>query len=207
MRYDCFISYRHGAPDSTIASELYAALNEFGFKAVWDGNFAPNQTFLHEMARCVVESRFTICLLSKRYLESGNTCEEAVMTKVLDNRERQRRLVPVYIEPCDTPLWLYNLVGIRLYESTNKSDSLARLFNLLQDGAISKAAQTKNAKSFWDHRPTQLAVVSGALAATYIALEVLRGDGNADSNLTDLEPTSTDESFVSGLFRTFDDLI
>jgi len=112
-RYDAFISYRHADPDATFARDLVGALERDGYRAAIDErDFAANASFLQEMERCIRESRFTLAVLSPRYLASGATEEEAVLTKVLDLRDRQRRLIPIVIEPVMLPAWLFGIVGI-----------------------------------------------------------------------------------------------
>ena len=53
-----------------------------------------------------------MAVISSRYLESGNTEEEAIIAKVLDMGDRKRRLIPLVIEPVSMPAWLYGIVGI-----------------------------------------------------------------------------------------------
>lgn len=38
--------------------------------------------------------------------------EEAIVCKVLDMGDRQRRLIPLVIEPVALPAWLFGIVGI-----------------------------------------------------------------------------------------------
>jgi hypothetical protein len=45
-------------------------------------------------------------------MESGNTEEEAIITKVLDRGERKRRLVPLVLQRVERPAWMYGIVGI-----------------------------------------------------------------------------------------------
>ena len=112
-RYDVFVSYRHGGADKTFATELVSALEADGYRVCIDErDFRANASFLEEMERSVRESRFTVALISSRYLESGNTLEEATICKVLDMGDRQRRLIPIVIEQVAMPAWLYGIVGI-----------------------------------------------------------------------------------------------
>jgi HEAT repeat protein/predicted MPP superfamily phosphohydrolase len=112
-RYDAFISYRHAEPDREFVRGLLAALEAAGFRvAIDERDFAAQAAFLEEMERCIKESRFTLAVLSPQYLQSGNTTEEALICKVLDLRERRRRLIPLVIEQVERPIWLYNLVGV-----------------------------------------------------------------------------------------------
>jgi hypothetical protein len=113
IRYDVFMSYRHGGADATFARELVAALEAEGYRvAIDERDFLANASFLQEMERAIRQSRFTVAVISQRYLESGNTEEEAMITKVLDMADRKRRLIPLVIEPVSLPVWLYGIVGI-----------------------------------------------------------------------------------------------
>lgn len=132
VRYDAFISYRHGPPDVTAARALAETLEQHGYiVAIDDRDFAPSAHFLTEMERCIRESRFTLALLSERYLYSGPCEEEALICRVLDFGDRQRRLVPLYLEPVDAPAWLHGLVGIALYDDTALVEPVDRLIAAL----------------------------------------------------------------------------
>lgn len=112
-KYDAFISYRHQEPDKKFARDLLRRLETEGLKIAFDErDFDPVATFLQEMERCIKESRFTLAIVSPRYLQSGNCAEEAIVCKVLDMAERRRRLIPLTIEAVTTPVWLYDVVGI-----------------------------------------------------------------------------------------------
>lgn len=127
-RYDVFVSYRHGGVDTIVARELAGQLEEAGYAvAIDERDFPANASFLAEMERAIRESRYTLAIVSKRYLESGNCEEEAVLCKVLDMGDRRRRLIPVVIEPVEMPAWLYGIVGI----DCTKQDPLVRPFDRL----------------------------------------------------------------------------
>mgnify|MGYP001477601116 CR=1 FL=1 len=112
-QYDVFVSYRHDGVDKTFATELVSALEADGYRvAIDERDFLANSSFLEEMERCIRESRFTVAVISSRYLDSGNTREEAIICRVLDMGDRKRRLIPLVIEPVSMPAWLYGIVGI-----------------------------------------------------------------------------------------------
>lgn len=132
VRYDAFISYRHGEPDARVANALLDGLEAEGYAVAFDArDFMANERFLGEMERCVRESRFTLALVSRRYLESGNCEEEAMICKVLDMGERRRRLVPIYLEDVEVPIWLHGIVGIRLDADQTRVDPIEKLSQLL----------------------------------------------------------------------------
>ena len=118
FRYDAFLSYRHCEPDRGFARDLLQTLESARLRvAIDDRDFDPQSTFLEEMERCIRESRFTVAVVSTRYLESANTREEAIIRKVLDLQERQRRLIPILLEAVERPVWMYDIVGINFAEA------------------------------------------------------------------------------------------
>jgi hypothetical protein len=129
IRYDVFISYRHGGADADVARQVLDALEADGYKvAIDERDFVPNASFLLEIERCIRESRYTVAIVSARYLESGNCEEEAIVTKVLDMSERRRRLIPFIIQTVEMPVWLFTLVGI----DCTKPDGLVDPFDKLK---------------------------------------------------------------------------
>jgi hypothetical protein len=128
-RYDVFVSYRHDPVDRAFVTELVAALEADGYRvAIDERDFLANASFLLEMERCIRESRFTVAVISPRYLESGNALEEAIISKVLDMGDRKRRLIPLVIEAVALPAWLYGIVGI----DCTKRDPLVNPYDKLR---------------------------------------------------------------------------
>jgi hypothetical protein len=128
-RYDVFLSYRHDGADLAFARRLLDALEADGYRvAIDERDFPAHASFLLEMERCVRQSRFTVAVISSRYLTSDNCQEEAIICKVLDMGNRTRRLIPVIIEPVTLPAWLYGIVGI----DCTKPDPLVDPFEKLK---------------------------------------------------------------------------
>ena len=128
-RYDVFLSYRHDGADMTFARQLLDTLEASGYRvAIDERDFPANASFLLEMERCVRQSRFTVAVISSRYLSSDNCQEEAIICKVLDMGDRRRRLIPLVIEPVSMPAWLYGIVGI----DCTKADPLVDPFDKLK---------------------------------------------------------------------------
>ena len=81
-------------PDREHAGELLEALESRGLCVAIDfRDFAPNEHFLSEMERCIKESRFVLCVVTPRYVDSDHAPEEATSTKTLDMSDRWKRLV------------------------------------------------------------------------------------------------------------------
>jgi hypothetical protein len=172
FKYDAFISYRHGDPDRNAALRLDSIFRKARFRVALDErDFRVEQSFLNEMSRCVQESTFTLALLSRRYMESANTLEEAVMTRVLDGKERQKRLIACYLEPCEPPLWMSNLVGVRLYDNAASVSPIKRLVQTIRDGLPSAKISDSQINAITREWPRDfLAPVAAAGAAAAIAV-------------------------------------
>jgi hypothetical protein len=163
-QYDAFITYR-GGPDATEANALNEILKRNGLvTAIDSSDFSPAATFLDEMARCVSQSRYTIALISPRYATSHFTQEEAIMQQILDNQEKQRRLIVAYLEDCPAPLWMQSRVGVRLFRDKGNKDQpeLKRLIKLLLLRGASPTKEEESAveqkiASNWRYLPKQMA--------------------------------------------------
>jgi hypothetical protein len=129
--YDVFLSYRHADPDRAHAQELLEALESRALRVAIDvRDFAPNEHFLSEMERCIKESRFVLCVVTPRYVDSDHCSEEAIICKTLDMATRRKRLVPLVFERVELPVWLHGLVGIDFTESAS-IDPVERLLALV----------------------------------------------------------------------------
>jgi hypothetical protein len=129
IRYDAFISYRR--LDKERAEALAEALEERGFQVAIDfRDFRPNVHVLTEMERCVLESRFVVLVITRHYLESGFTTEEARIAALLDAIERRNRIVPLMFERVPLPAWLQGLVGIDFTDAA-QIDPMEKLEHLL----------------------------------------------------------------------------
>jgi hypothetical protein len=130
--FDAFISYRHVDPDRAHAHDLVEALESRGLRVAIDArDFAPNEHFIAEMERAIHTSRFVLCVITPRYVDSDHCVEEAVMCKTLDLGERRKRLVPLIFERVELPVWLHGLVGVDFSEAA-AVDPLERLLALMK---------------------------------------------------------------------------
>jgi hypothetical protein len=133
--YDFFVSYRHTEPDRGFALEIVETLEKSGFRGALDErDFQPNEYVLGEMERCIKQSRFVFCVMTARYLESGFTDAEAVISKTFDMAERKRRVVPLIFERAEMPVWLHGIVGVD-FTGRATTDPMDRLKRLLRTRA------------------------------------------------------------------------
>ena len=124
-----FVSYRHGGADKAFATELVSALEADGYRvAIDERDFRANASFLRGNgtlgSREPFHRRADLVALSRK----RQHLEEAIICKVLDMGDRQRRLIPMVIEQVAMPAWLYGIVGI----DVTKRDPLVDPFDKLK---------------------------------------------------------------------------
>lgn len=131
--YDAFISYRNVSADRKRALKVLEELESIGVRlAIDERDFQANRTFVQEMERCVVESRYTLAIVTSEYLRSGNTIEEAVLSKVLGMDELKDRLVPLKFEDVQLPTWIHSIVGVdftKTHPFVDPMDKVKSLFS------------------------------------------------------------------------------
>src|SRR5271169_2205426 len=107
------------------------------------------------------------------------------MQQILDNREKQRRLIVAYIEDYTAPLWMQSRVGVRLFQDRGdkKKPELRRLVKLLMlkgesHSAEEEMAVEKKLEANWNRLPKQLLELGVYGLAGYGVLSAI-----ADMNL------------------------
>lgn len=100
--YDVFVSYRQREPDlGWVRKRLLPALKEQGLKVCIDFEcFRLGAHLMNEMERAVLQSRYTLAVLSPDYLESNWTELENVLAEHLGAENRERRLIAVMRRDC-----------------------------------------------------------------------------------------------------------
>lgn len=128
-KYDVFLSYRHGDPDEEFTRGIMSYIERNGFRIAIDKrDFLPNRPVLEELERCIVESRFTIGVITNRYFKSGFTENETMVQQTLDMAQRQRRFIPVIAESgVKMPFWMFALTGIDFTEKNPLVSPFERL--------------------------------------------------------------------------------
>jgi hypothetical protein len=98
--YDVFISYRQAHPDGGwVRDRLVPRLRADGLAVCLDvDDFRLGASLVLEMERAVQVSRYTLAVLSPRYLESGFTELENVLAEHLGLERAERRLLAVMYE-------------------------------------------------------------------------------------------------------------
>jgi len=131
--YDVFISYRLREPDkSWVRNVLLPRLEAAGLRVCIDvRDFRLGEPLVTEMERAVVESRYTLAVLSPAYLTSSFTDFENVISQHLGLEESQNRLLLAVREPCEWNLRLRHKVWLEMKDDEEVEENLPRLIRAL----------------------------------------------------------------------------
>lgn len=129
FRYDVFISYRQQEPDkSWVRGELLRRLKREGFRVCIDfESFRLGAALLEEMERAVIESRYTLAVLSPEYLAGRFTKIENLMADHLGLEESRRRLLAVMRRECDPGLRTRVRLWLDMTEEAEMEERYLRL--------------------------------------------------------------------------------
>jgi len=129
IKYDVFISYRQLEPDQTwVRATLLPALKQQGFRVFIDFEcFRLGAAIIEEMERAVVESRYTLAVLSPEYLESQFTKIENLMADQLGLEQSRRHLLSVMRRECDPGLRIRTRLWLDMTDDAQFESNLARL--------------------------------------------------------------------------------
>jgi hypothetical protein len=104
--YDVFVSYRQQEPDKTwVRKALVPRLKAGGLKVFIDHvDFRLGAPIVTEMERAVVQSRYTVGILSPNYLTSNFTDLESALAEHIGLEQSQQRFIGVMRERCQPRL-------------------------------------------------------------------------------------------------------
>jgi TIR domain len=135
-RYDVFVSYRHAAPDLPwVRTRLAPRLTASGVRVCIDHEcFVYGQPLVLEMERAVLESHYTVLILTPAYLLGAFAEFENLLATHLGLEQQHRRLIPVLREPCEVPLRIrYKLCLDMTDDSAFEADADRLCSELLSD--------------------------------------------------------------------------
>jgi hypothetical protein len=144
FRYDVFLSYRDQDPDKRwVRKTLYPRLKAEGLKVCLDiVDFRLGEAKINEMERAVVESRYTLAVLTPAYLASSFNEFENVMARHLGLEQSQRRFVGLLREPCTPRLGIRALYYLDMTDDEEFELGIARLVPQLLEPPDRKPAAT-----------------------------------------------------------------
>jgi Caspase domain/TIR domain len=144
FQYDVFLSYRNQDPDKTwVRKTLYPRLKSEGLKLCLDVvDFRLGVPVINEMERAVVESRYTLAVLTPAYLSSNFSDFENVIAQHLGLEQSQRRFLGLVREPCKPRLGIRALYYLDMTDDDEVDLGIARLATQLRERPDRKAAAT-----------------------------------------------------------------
>jgi hypothetical protein len=127
--YDVFLSYRQQEPDKTwVRKTLLPRLKAEGLKVFIDYvDFQLGAPIVTEMERAVVQSRYTIGVLSPNYLSSNFTDLESILAEHIGLEQSQRRFIGLLREPCKPRLGIRARYYLDMTDETEFDAAVARL--------------------------------------------------------------------------------
>jgi hypothetical protein len=144
FQYDVFLSYRDKDPDKTwVRKTLYPRLKAEGLNVCLDVvDFRLGSPLITEMERAVVESRYTMAVLTPAYLTSGFAEFENVIAQHLGLEQSQRRFLGLLREPCTPRLGIRALYYIDMTDNDEFDMGIARLVPQLREQPDRKPVAT-----------------------------------------------------------------
>jgi hypothetical protein len=127
--YDVFVSYRQREPDcSWVRQTLVPGLAGLSVRIFVDyQSFHLGAPLLKEMERGVVQSRYTLAVLSPEYLTSNFTEIENLMADHLGLEESRTRLLAIMLRPCNPGLRFQFRLWLDMTDPTQFQANLDRL--------------------------------------------------------------------------------
>ncbi len=115
FEYDVFISYSH-KDTAWVKQTLLPVLQKERINYHYDADFDPGVPSIINMEAAVEKSRKTILVLTPNWTKSDWSSFEEVLAHTLDPIGRQRRLIPILVQPCQLPSRVGSLSYIDLTE-------------------------------------------------------------------------------------------
>ena len=134
-RYDAFISYvDKKEPDKTwVRKTLVPALKAEGLRLCVDFEcFEPGSYKVKEMERAVEQSRYTVSVLTPKYLESGFAEFEETLAQHLGLEEGKKRYLGIMRESCEPSLSVRARYWLEMTDDDEYQINLPRLVQQLR---------------------------------------------------------------------------
>lgn len=127
FKYDVFVGYSH-QDSEWVRSWLVPKLEEAGLR-VWIDvrELQLGVPWAVELERAITQSRVILVVLTPDYLSSQWASFENVLVQTLDPAARQRRVIPLMLEPCELPLRIRMLTYADFTRSDQTDFQLNRL--------------------------------------------------------------------------------
>lgn len=135
--YDVFISYRQKEPDKNwVQNVLLPRLEKEGIRTFIDfRDFRLGASLVHEMARAVEQSRYTVAVFTPNYLTSNYTELENILAEHLGLEKGHRRLLVIMREKCEPRLGVRAKRWLDMTNDNEFEKNIVWLINQLQESS------------------------------------------------------------------------
>ena len=130
--YDVFISYSHSDEDWT-HNVLLPTLEEQDLKVCIDyRDFIAGKAAIINMQDAADASRFTVLVMTPRWVESEWTLYESILSRTEDPSGLQRRTIPLLLEKCRPPKFISMLTWVDFTNKEREPIAWQHLFKSLE---------------------------------------------------------------------------
>jgi len=180
---DAFISY--SPRDSAWVRELLVpTLKNAGVTVWFDAqDFEPGAPRLTEIERAVLNSRKTLIVLSPAYLAGEWGEFENILSQSLDPAARQRRVLPLLLQPCDMPPRMGMLTFLDFTEHARYESQFQRLLKALDANATVVNLPTGRA----DPREKEIRTLKGRRLHELLKQQAIKGINTPPEVLMEIE--------------------
>ncbi|MFN8488421.1 MAG: TIR domain-containing protein [Caldilineaceae bacterium] len=135
LPYDLFIVYAP-SDQSWVEGYLLPGLNVPEERIRRTANFTLGAPLAAEYQQAVTQSCYTLLILSPAYLADTWSEFGALLSTTLSIEEQERRVIPLYLKPCQPDLSIRYLVSLDCTEPEQWSTALGRLHALLNQPVV-----------------------------------------------------------------------
>jgi hypothetical protein len=133
LKYDAFVSYSHIDKD-WVNGELLPPLRKNNIRVIVDDDFPWGRTIDENIANAIAQSRRTLVVLSKNWVDSDWSNFELALTGIKDPAARRHRILPILIDDCDPPARLRILTWGDFRHIEERPAQMERLLRAIRGG-------------------------------------------------------------------------
>ncbi len=155
--YDVFISYSH-TDEQWVDKTLLKTLEDAGLHVCIDfRDFMAGRPALINMQNAVRQSRHTILVVTKAWIDSEWTLFETLLTRAKDPAGLTQRTIPLRLQPVELPDFISMLTWVDFTRPDRQANAWRQLFTSLSDSAHASAPSVP---------PSQATPAASSLAPT-----------------------------------------
>jgi hypothetical protein len=139
LAYDVFISYSH-EDEAWVTGTLLPRLEGAGLRTCVDfRDFIPGKPALVNMQDAAKNSRHTLLVLTRAWVESEWTLYESLLTRIRDPAGLQRRTVPLRLQACELPDFIAMLTWVDFTRPERQAIAWTQLLTALGAPPVQEA--------------------------------------------------------------------